>query len=198
LAASAKDKNPPNDARMAKLGRNMLVPGTTAAQSAKWARKEEATARWKGNGAYYRACVEAITRPPDPLATALRPEAAGGIYLAMVNGDRSFSVLHNLARFKKPAGMRSRAGGRIVAFEGEVREDFGLPRLLQFDEPDNNLFALDSFPLPALHGAAMFYHRDRENDLRSIPQQDCPLLSRWTEVQPPHTGTNRMGPLVPG
>jgi hypothetical protein len=121
---------------------------------------------WKGNGAYYRACVEAITRAPDPLATALGPEAARRIYLAMVNGDGSFLVLHNLARFKEPAGMRSQAGGRIVAFEGEVRDNFGLPRLLQFNEPDNNLFALDSFPLPALHGAAMFYHQDGEKDLR--------------------------------
>ncbi len=110
--------------------------------------------------------MEAITRAPDPLATALGPEAARWIYLAMVNGDGSSLVLHNLARFKKPAEMRSRAGGRIVAFKGEVQEDFGLPHLLQFDEPDNNLFALDLFPLPALYGVAMFYHRDGENDLR--------------------------------
>jgi hypothetical protein len=110
--------------------------------------------------------VEAITRALDPLAMALRPEAAGRIYLAMVNGDGSFLVLHNLARFEEPAGMRSRAGGRIAAFEREVRDNFGLPRLLQFDEPDNNLFVLDLFPLPALHGVAMFYHQDGENNLR--------------------------------
>ncbi len=158
LAASAKDKDPPNNARMAKLGQNMLVPGTTAARFAKWAWKEGAAPGWKGNGAYYRACVEAITRAPDPLATALGSETAGRIYLAMVNGDGSFLVLHNLARFEEPAGMRSWVGGRIVVFEGEVRDNFGLPRLLQFNKPDNNLFALDSFPLPALHGAAMFYH----------------------------------------
>jgi hypothetical protein len=121
---------------------------------------------WEGNGAYYRACLEAITRAPDPLATALRPEATGRIYLAMVNGNGSFSVLHNLARFKEPAGMRSRVGGRIVAFEGGIRDDFGLPRLLQFKEPDNKLFALDLFPIPALHDVAIFYHQDGENDLR--------------------------------
>jgi hypothetical protein len=166
LAASAKDEDPPNDAGMAKLGQNMSVPGTTAAQFAKWARKEGAAPGWKGNRAYYRACVEAITRAPDPLATTLGPEAAERIYLAMVNGNGSFLVLHNLARFQEPAGMRSRAGGRIMAFKGEVRDNFGLPRLLQSDEPDDNLFTLDSFPLPALHSAAIFYHRDRENDLR--------------------------------
>jgi hypothetical protein len=109
--------------------------------------------------------VEAITRAPNPLATALGPKAAKRIYLAMVDGDGSFSVLHNLARFKELAGMRSRAGGRIMAFEGEVRDNFGLPPLLQFDKPDDNLFALDSFPLPALHSAAIFYHQDGENDL---------------------------------
>ncbi len=53
--------------------------------------------------------MEAITRAPDPLATALGPEAAKRIYLAMVNGDGSFLVLHNLARFEEPAGMRSQA-----------------------------------------------------------------------------------------
>jgi hypothetical protein len=158
LAASAKDEDPPNDAGMAKLGQNMSVPGTTAARFAKWARKEGAASGWKGNGAYYRACVEAIMRAPDPLATALKPEAAKRIFLAMVDGNGSFLVLHNLARFKEPAGMRSQAGGRIMAFEGEVRDNFGLPRLLQFNEPDNNLFALDSFPLPALHSVAIFYH----------------------------------------
>ncbi len=31
LASSAKDKDPPNDTRMAKLGQNMSVPGSMAA-----------------------------------------------------------------------------------------------------------------------------------------------------------------------
>ncbi len=109
--------------------------------------------------------MEAITKAPDPLATALGPEAARRIYLAMVNGNGSFLVLHNLARFEKPAGMRSWAGGHIVAFEGEVQDNFGLPCLLQFNESDNKLFALDSFPMPALHSAASFYHQDGENNL---------------------------------
>jgi hypothetical protein len=166
LAASTKDKDPPNNTGMAKLGQNMSVPGTTAAQFADWAWKEKAVPGWGGNGANYRACVEAIPRGPNPLATALGPEAARRIYLAMVNGDGFFLVLHNLARFEEPAGMRSQAGGHIVVFKGEVRDDFGLPRLLQFDKSDNKLFALDSFPMPALHSAALFYHQDEENDLR--------------------------------
>jgi hypothetical protein len=166
LAASTKDEDSPNNTGMAELGQNMSAPGTTAAGFADWAWKEKAVPRWGGNGAYYRACVEAITRAPNPLATALGLEAAGRIYLAMVNGDGSFLILHNLARFEEPAGMRSRAGGHIVAFEGEVRDNFSLPRLLQFDELDNKLFALDSFPMPALNSVASFYHQDGENDLR--------------------------------
>ena len=110
--------------------------------------------------------MEAITRAPNPLAMALGPEASRRIYLAMVNGDGSFLVLHNLARFEEPAGMRSQAGGHIVVFKGEVRDDFGLPRLLQFDELDNKLFELDLFPMPALHSTTLFYHQDGENDLR--------------------------------
>ena len=69
LVLSAKNEDPPNNARIAELGQNMLVPGTTAARFAKWARKEGAAPGWKGSEAYYRACVEAITRAPNPLAT---------------------------------------------------------------------------------------------------------------------------------
>ncbi len=166
MAASTKDKDPPNNTGMVELGQNMSVPGTTAARFANWAWKEKAVPGWGGNGAYYMAWVEAITRAPNPLAMALGPEAAGRIYLAMVNGNGSFLVLHNLAQFEELAGMRSWVGGHIVAFKGEVQDDFGLPRLLQFDESDNKLFALDLFPMPALHNAASFYHQDGENNLR--------------------------------
>ncbi len=86
---------------------------------------------------------------------ALSPEAAGRIYLAIVNGNGHFLVLHNLARFEEPPGMKSRAGGHLVAFKGEVRDDYGLPRLLQFDEADNKLFALDSFPPPRHPGCSI-------------------------------------------
>ncbi len=44
-----------------------------------------------------------------------------------------------------------------MAFEGEVRDDYGLPRLVQFDEADNELFALDSFPPPDIRAAALLY-----------------------------------------
>ncbi len=76
VAASAgprKDEYPPNNTGMAKLGQNMSVPGTTAAQFAEWTRKEKAGPGWEGNGACFRACLEAITKAPDPLATALGP-----------------------------------------------------------------------------------------------------------------------------
>jgi hypothetical protein len=182
---------------MAELGQNMSGPGTTAARFAKRAQKEGAAPGWKGNGAYYRACVEAITRAPNPLATALGPEAAKRIYLVMVNGNGSFLVLYNLARFEELAGMRSREGGRIMAFEGEVRDNFGLPCLLQFDEPDDDLFALDSFPLPALHSVAIFYHQDGENDLRFHNKVVPPPPSgqRYSRLIPVPT---EWAPLVPG
>jgi hypothetical protein len=119
-ARSREEDEPLNDAGMAKLERHMAVRGTTAARFARRARKEEAAPGWKGNGAYYRACTKAITKAPDPLGVALSPEAAGRIYLAMVNRNGHFSVLHNLARFEELEGMRSQAGGHLVAFEGEV------------------------------------------------------------------------------
>jgi hypothetical protein len=71
LAASTKDEDPPNNTGMAKLRQNMSVPGTMAARFIDWAQKEKAVPGWGGNRAYCRACVEAITRAPDPLATAL-------------------------------------------------------------------------------------------------------------------------------
>jgi hypothetical protein len=104
----------------------------------------------------------------------------------MVNGDGSFLVLHNLARFEEPAGMRSWARGHIVVFKGKVQDNFGLPRLLQFDELDNKLFALDLFPMPALHSTALFYHQDRENDLHF-----------HNKVVPPRTRGPRYSRLIP-
>jgi hypothetical protein len=145
-AGSREEDEPLDDAGMAKLERHMAVHGTTATRFARRARNEEAAPEGKGNGAYYRACNKAITKAPDPLGVALSPEAAGRISLAMVNGNGHFSVLHNLARFEEPVGMRSWAGGHLVAFEGEVQDDYGLPHLLQFDQADGELFALDLFP----------------------------------------------------
>ena len=156
-AGSNKGKEFLDNAGMAELGQNMSVHSITAAQFARRARKEEAAPGWKGNGAYYRACSQAITKAFNPLGVALSPEAAGRIYLAMVNGNGHFLVLHNLARFEELAGMKSRAGGHIVAFEGEVQDDYGLFHLLQFDKPDNKLFALDSFPPPDIQAVALFY-----------------------------------------
>ena len=117
---------------------------------------------------------------------ALSPEAAGRIYLAMVNGNGHFSVLHNLARFEEPPGMRSRAGGHLVAFEGEVRDDYGLPRLLQFDEADDELFALDSFSPPDIRAAALFYFPGGKNDRR--------FLNKITSSPP---GGKRYSRLIP-
>ncbi len=49
-ARSSEGKEPLDDAGMTKLGQNMLVRGTTAAQFARRAQKEEAAPGWKGNG----------------------------------------------------------------------------------------------------------------------------------------------------
>jgi hypothetical protein len=52
------------------------------------------------------------------------------------------SVIHHLFRWKAPDGGHSRLDRRIVAFEGEVLDAHGLPRLWRFAEEEEKLLQL--------------------------------------------------------
>ena len=80
-----------------------------------------------------------------------------------MNGESEFSVLHHLHRWRSPDGVRSRLNNQIVAFEGEVRSEHGLPFLFCFDEDDDKLLQLQLLPSGLANHAADFY-RDGQQD----------------------------------
>jgi len=116
---------------------------------------------------------------PDAAITDGSPEQA---YLVIMNGDVQMSVIHHLFRWKAPDGVCSRLDGRIVAFEGEVLDAHGLPRLWRFTEEEEKLLQLRPLLADALEFAAMFY-RDGDRDDEFHDRQTPPLGGRGAMVQ---------------
>ena len=99
-----------------------------------------------------------------------------------MNGGAYMSVIHHLFRWKAPDGGRSRLDGCIVAFEGEVRDVHGLPRLWRFDEEEEKLLQLWPLSVDALGYAAKFY-QDGDRDDKFHDRQTVPLGVRGATVQ---------------
>jgi hypothetical protein len=120
------------------LAENRSIRGITAARLAWGAHKAEAAPGWSGIGADYKAWVEALCLAPGNPEAALNLRAPERAYLAILNGAKHFLVLH-LHRWTAPEGACSRFEGCIVAFEGEVRDKYGLPLFWRFDKDDEDL-----------------------------------------------------------
>ncbi len=159
------------------LAKNRSIQGTTAARLAWGAQKAEVAPGWSGIGANYKAWVEALCQVPGSPEAALIPRAPKRAYLAILNGAKHFSVLHHLHRWKAPEGARSPFEGCIVAFEGEVRDKYGLPLLWKFKEDDEDLLQLAHLPANLSTQAALFYQRcdwdERFHNQAIPPPQNC-------------------------
>jgi hypothetical protein len=154
------------------LAENRSIRGTMAARLAWGVHKAEAAPGWSGIGADYKAWVEALYQAPGNPEAALNPRAPGRAYLAILNGTKHFLVLHHLHRWKAPEGARSCFEGCIVAFEGEVRDEYGLPLLWRFKKDNENLLQLAHLPEKLSTQAASFYRRgdwDKRFHNRAIP-----------------------------
>lgn len=139
---------------MATLSGNMAFRGTTAAKLAQPPR----TLKRPPTGPTLALTTKRTLRLDQDDPEAVLVHAPGREYLAVLNGARCFSVLHNLHRWKAPTGTRSRFNGRIVAFEGEVLDQHGLPLLFwSFEEEDEDLLQFYSFPSAAVEQATHFY-----------------------------------------
>ena len=133
---------------MATLSGNMAFRGTTAAKLAQPPR----TLKRPPTGPTLALTTKRTLRLDQDDPEAVLVHAPGREYLAVLNGARCFSVLHNLHRWKAPTGTRSRFNGRIVAFEGEVLDQHGLPLLFwSFEEEDEDLLQFYSFPSACRH-----------------------------------------------
>jgi len=99
-----------------------------------------------------------------------------------MNRGQHVSVIHHLFRWKAPEGGRSRIDGRIVAFEGEVLDGHGLPRLWSFAEDEERLLDFRPLSVEALEYAARFY-RDGDRDDVFHDRHTLPLGVRGATVQ---------------
>ncbi len=99
----------------------------------------------------------------EALNEALGPKATERTYLAMLNAEGIFSVMHSLRWWAEAPGGSRNQRGWIVAFEGGVRTGIGLPNLWRFEEPDDHLFRLLTLPQVSLSDTARFYE-DETND----------------------------------
>jgi hypothetical protein len=151
-----------NCAAMRVLAKNRSVHGTTACKLAKATSRAKTAPGWAGMGADHAAWVQALHQDQSNPDAAIVDETSERVYLAIMNGAKHFSILHHLHWWKAAEGGRSRTDGCIVAFEGEVRDAYGLPLLWRFDEREEGLLHLRQLQSPALHWAALFY-RDGKN-----------------------------------
>ena len=123
----------------------------------------EALPNWPGMGPDYTAWLNSLERTPSSPEAALGSTTPGRAYLAMMNGEQEFSVLHSVHRWTAAEGGRRSLHNRIVAFEGEVMPWYNVPLLYRFEEDDATLLQLEELPTTAPSHAAEFY-RDGERD----------------------------------
>jgi hypothetical protein len=141
---------------MAGLEAAMAVTGSMAARFAEQARANQATMEEVAteHEAVGRSIVD---NQAGALSKALGPKATERTYLAMLNAEGVFSVLHGLQWWAEAPGGPRNQRGRIVAFEGEVRMGTGIPNLWRFKEPDDQLFRLLILPQLLLSDTARYY-----------------------------------------
>ena len=138
--------------------------GTAAIWLNQAARAVQARPGYPGMGIHYKAWTQALSRTPSSPVAAVDRIAPELAYLVRMNGESEFSVLHHLHRWRSPEGVRSRLNNRIVAFEGEVRSEHGLPLLFRFDEDDDKLLQLQLLPSGLANHAADFYRDGQQDD----------------------------------
>jgi hypothetical protein len=93
-------------------------------------------------GADYAAWLRDLREDPTNPDAAITDGAPERAYLVVMNRGAHMSVIHHLFRWKAPDGGHSRLDRRIVAFEGEVLDAHGLPRLWRFAEEEEKLLQL--------------------------------------------------------
>jgi hypothetical protein len=167
---------------MLALADNRSFRGASASRMAADRRAAEAAPGWTGVGEDYAAWLRDLQENPTTPGSVITDRAPERAYLVVMNGGDHLSVIHHLFRWKAPEGGRSRLDGRLVAFEGEVLDGHGLPRLWSFAEDEERLFQLRPLSVEALEYAAKFY-RDGDRDDEFHDRQTGPMGVHGATVQ---------------
>ena len=167
---------------MRDLADNRSIRGTSASRMAADAKSAAAAPGWTGVGIDYTAWLRDLREDPTNPDAAITDGAPERAYLVVMNGGTHMSVIHHLFRWKAPDGGRSRLDGHIVAFEGEVLDGHGLPRLWRFAEEEEKLLQLRPLSAEALEYAARFY-QDGDRDDKFHNRQTLPMGGHRATVQ---------------
>jgi hypothetical protein len=74
-------------------------------------------------------CHAIVGDQAGALGAALGPKATERSYLAMLNAEGVFSVMHGLQWWAEASGGAHSQRGQMVAFEGEVGSGMNVPNL---------------------------------------------------------------------
>jgi hypothetical protein len=147
---------------MAGLEAAMAVSGSTASHFAELARARQATAE-EVSTEHKAICHAIVDNQAGALESALGPKTKGRTYLAMLNAEGVFLVMHGLQWWAgAPGGARNQCK-KVVTFEGEVWTGANVPNLWRFEEPEEQLLRLLTLP-PVLLSDTARYYTDRAND----------------------------------
>jgi hypothetical protein len=130
---------------MAGLKAAMAVSGSTASRFAELVRARQATAKEVATE-HEAICRAIVDNQAGALESALGPKAKARTYLAMLNAEGVFSVMHGLQWWAGAPGRARNQCGKVVAFEGEVRTGTNVPNLWRFEEPEEQLLRLLTLP----------------------------------------------------
>jgi len=167
---------------MQDLANNRSIRGTSASRMAADARSAAAAPGWTSVGADYAAWLRDLWEDPTNPDVAITDGAPEQAYLVVMNRGAHMAVIHHLFWSKASDGGRSRLDGRIVAFEGEILDAHGLPRLWRFAEEEEKLLQHRPLSADILEYATMFY-RDGDRDYKFHNRQTPPLQGRGAMVQ---------------
>jgi hypothetical protein len=147
---------------MAGLEAAMAVSGSMASCFAELARARQATAEEVATE-HKAICHVIVDNQAGALESALGPKAKGWTYLAMLNAEGVFLVMHGLQWWAGPPSGARNQHGKVVGFKGEVRMGTNVPNLWRFEEPEEQLLRLLTLP-PVLLSDTARYYADRANN----------------------------------
>ncbi len=146
---------------MAGLEAAIAVSGSMASCFAELARAHQATTEEVATE-HKAICCAIVYDQAGALKSALGPKTKGRTYLAMLNAEGVFLVMHRLQWWAGAPGLACNQRRKVVAFEGEVRTGTNVPNLWRFEEPEEQLLRLLTLPPVSLSNTAHYY-ADRAN-----------------------------------
>jgi hypothetical protein len=148
---------------MAGLEAAMAVSGSTASRFAERAWAHQATAEDVATE-HAAICRLILDNQAGAFGRALGLEATERTYLAILNAEGVYLVVHGLQWWVDAPGGARNHRGQIVAFKGEVQRGMDIPNLWRFEEPDNQLIRLLALPPVLLSNTARYYDKEKNGE----------------------------------